>query len=313
MVEHQPSPATEPTANARRRRVEAPATSPTWSRWASGFTFPEAPRWHAGALWLSDIHGHRVCRVTEDGHVETVARLDDRPSGLGFLPDGTPLVVSMLDRRLLVLVDGTYRVHADLGHLCRGFLNDMVVDRRGHAFVGARNPDRGAGHDAVLVVHPDGRAEVAAPSMHAPNGAALLDDGQTLVVAETSRARLTAFDHHDDGTLSNRRTWAVVPGTHPDGICADIDGGVWFGSPPTEEFVRVVADGTVTDRLPTVGRWAVACALGGPDRHTLFAITGRNSIDNLVRVGVDRTRDRDSDAEGWVETTRVPVAGPDDP
>ena len=71
-----------------------------------GLSFPEGPRWHQGALWFSDIHAHRVYRLETDGTQTEVAHIDDRTSGIGFLPNGDLLVVSMLDRRLIA-VDAT--------------------------------------------------------------------------------------------------------------------------------------------------------------------------------------------------------------
>jgi sugar lactone lactonase YvrE len=276
---------------------------------ASGFVFPEAPRWHDAAVWLSDIHGHRVYRVTPDGATEAVVELDDRPSGLGFLPDGTLLVVSMLHRRLLALVGGRLRVHADLAGHCNGFLNDMVVDARGNAYVGARNLPAGEGNDVVVVVRPDGQCDVGAERMRSPNGSAVLADGRTLVVAETSEGDLTAFDIDDAGGMHQRRLFAHVPGSHPDGICADAEGAIWVGSPMTQEFLRVAAGGVVTERVPTPGRWAVACVLGGDDRRTLYGLTGHNSVDNILRVGSDPALDITSAASGWLEAVRVAVPG----
>lgn len=275
--------------------------------------FPEAARWHDGRWWLSDIHAHRVLTVEPNGTVRTYATLADRVSGLGFLPDGTPLVVSMLDRRLLRLTPGGPQVHAELAAHCDWFLNDMVVDGAGRAYVGARNRGGGADAplDAVVLVQPDGRTSIAAVAMQSPNGSAVTPDGATLVVAETSQARLSAFSIRPDGTLHDRRVFASVAGLHPDGICLDAEGAVWFGSPITQEFVRVHAGGHVSDRLATPGAWAVTCALGGADRRTFFGITMHNSVENILRVGDDRDTDvtSTSTGEAWTATVDTPGAG----
>jgi sugar lactone lactonase YvrE len=278
---------------------------------AGGFVFPEAARWHDGRWWLSDIHTHQVLTVDATGAVTPVATLGDRVSGLGFLPDGTPLVVSMLDRRLLALTADGPRVHADLANHCDWFCNDMVVDGAGRAYVGARNHGGGATapKDAVLLVQPDGHVAVGAPGMQSPNGSVVTPDGTTLIVAETSQARLTAFTIAPDGTLGHRRVFASVPGLHPDGTCLDRDGAVWFGSPITQEFVRVHAGGRISDRIPAPGVWAVSGALGGPDRRTFFAITMDNSVENIERVGDDRTADVTSTSTGAVSTCPVDVPG----
>ncbi len=124
---------------------------------ADGLSFPESPRWHDGALWFSDIHGHRVYRLA-DGKTEVMAEIDDRASGIGFLPDGSLLVVSMLDRRLIAVGrDGRQRTYADLSHLSRNFINDMVVDTKGRAYVGSRNGGTPASKsDSLLLAEPDG-------------------------------------------------------------------------------------------------------------------------------------------------------------
>jgi len=262
-----------------------------------GFVFPEGPRWHGGALWLSDIHGHRVWRVQPDGTKTVQAQLDNRPSGLGFLPDGSTLVVSMFDRRLLRITPHGLAEHADLRGYCDGFLNDMVVDRRGTAYVGARNRSGDAPRDAVIGVRLDGTAWVAADRMSSPNGSVVTADGRVLIVAETSAACLTAFDVAADGTLARRRVFAEVPGTHPDGIALDREGAVWFGSPMTEEFVRVRGGGEVTHRWKTPGRWAIACALGG---GRLWGVVGVNSVENIVAMGDDPSNDVRSTATGAV-------------
>ena len=276
---------------------------------SDAFIFPEAPRWHDNTLWVSDIHAHCVVRHDESGAETARHRVADRVSGLGHLPNGDMLVVSMLDRSLVRLSPGGPTPHADLSSHCGGFLNDMVVDGRGYAYVGARNP--GGGHegplDAIVLATADGDVRIAADAMQSPNGSAVTPDGTTLIVAETSQARLLAFTIDDDGSLCDRRVFAEVPGRSPDGICLDAEGAVWFGSPMNGEFVRVHQGGRVSQTIPTPGMWAVACALGGRDGHSLFAVTGRNSVANIMRMGADRDADVTSEATGAVWVTRVEV------
>ena len=244
---------------------------------ASDIAFGEAPRWRDGTLWWSDMHGWRVNRLV-DGQVVPVCDVPTRPSGLGWLPDGRLLVVSMTDKRLLRLEpDGALVVHADLSGLVPRRLNDMVVDAQGRAYVGnfgfeldgAETP-----RATVLVrVDPDGSARVVADNLLFPNGTVITPDGRTLIVAETWGARLSAFDIAPDGSLSNRRVWAAfTDGSVPDGICLDADGAVWIASPTTAGCLRVREGGEIVQRVDT-GRGAFACALGGDDRRTLFVCT----------------------------------------
>ena len=273
--------------------------------------FPEAPRWHDGRLWLSDIHAHRVMRLEADNTWTVIAQLDDRPSGLGFLPDGTPLVASLLDRRLLRLDGGEASLHADLSDLAGDFINDMVVDGHGRAYVGNRNPGSSPENpvDTLILVQPDGHVQQVADGLSAPNGTVVTPDGSTLIVAETLIGRLSAFAIGPSGTLSGRRTFAQVEGQHADGICLDEEGAVWIGSPGNGLFLRVLEGGKVTDSVSVGDRWAVAPALGGPDRRTLFMLTAKTTRANFDVLGFDRSRDAGSQSEGRVEAVEVAVAG----
>jgi sugar lactone lactonase YvrE len=270
-----------------------------------GLAFPESPRWHRGALWFSDFYDHRVCRVDAGGRAETVAELPGQPSGLGWLPDGRLLVVSMNDRRLLRLDGGSLVEAADLSALSPAPCNDMLVDARGRAYIGNFGFDlqRRApfAPGSLIVVMPDGAARLVAPDLHFPNGTVLTPDGRTLIVAESYGQRLTAFDVMDDGSLDRRRVWAQLKGqgVGPDGMCLDEEGAVWLASPVSREVLRVREGGRVTHRIPTANQ-AVACMLGGADRKTLFVLTGR------VLVTPEQSR---AERSGMIYAARVEVAG----
>lgn len=249
---------------------------------AEGFVFTEGPRWHEGQLWCSDMHGHRVVSIAADGTVDTVAVVDeDEPSGLGWLPDGRLLIVSMERQWLLRREhDGTVVQHADLSHLARGSLNDMIVAGDGVAYVGdmgSRIHDDGPRRPGqTFLVRPDGSVELAADDLESPNGHVLTPDERTLIVAESGGMRLTAFDRAEDGTLDNRRTYAeLVPSDQaarvspPDGICLDAEGAVWAADPIGRRVLRVLPGGAVTD-IVGFEQVPVACVLGGAERRTLY-------------------------------------------
>lgn len=253
----------------------------TTQRLADGLCFGEGPRWHAGALWLSDMHAHQVIKVTEQGSITQIVDVPNQPSGLGWLPGGDLLIVSMLDRSILRFDGKHLQCHADLSQLASFHCNDMVVDGQGRAYVGnfgfdlaAREKPRPA---ELICVEPDGSARIAADELMFPNGTVITPDGTTLIVAETFGTRLSAFDINTNGDLCNRRVWAELPrGAVPDGICLDTDGGVWSASPTTCECIRQIEGGEITHRVE-VDQGAFACMLGGADGTTLYILTADSS------------------------------------
>jgi sugar lactone lactonase YvrE len=246
---------------------------------AEGFAFLESPRWRDGKLWVSDMHDDRVLTVDLAGRRETVVEVPGRPSGLGWLPDGRLLVVSMTERRLLRLDACGLGVAADLSGIATFHCNDMVVDAHGRAYVGNFGYDFESGEAprlAVLaLVLPDGTVRVAADDLAFPNGAVFTPDGRTVIVGESFGMRLTAFDVAPDGMLGRRRVWAALEGAVPDGICLDAEGAVWVASPLGKEVLRVREGGQVVERIPTASQ-AIACMLGGADRRTLFVLTAQS-------------------------------------
>ncbi len=254
-----------------------------------GYSFFESPRWHEGALWASDFYTHQVIRMAPGEAAEKVVDVPGQPSGLGWLPDGRLLVVSMRDRRLLRLEDGALVEHADLSGLASWHLNDMVVDQSGRAYVGNFGFDLMGGAPAspanLIRVDPDGSATVEAEEMLFPNGTVLAPDGRTLIVGESFAQRLTAFDVAPDGSLSGRRVWAKlgeVPDTDdvptalaqatltPDGIALDAEGAIWVADALGGRVVRVREGGEIAEEISGEGLGIFACALGGADGRTLF-------------------------------------------
>ena len=260
---------------------------------ARGYSFLEGPRWRGDRLYVSDFFTLRVLAIDPDGSVETVCEVPGQPSGLGFAPDGSLLVVSMLDRRILRLAGGRLSQHADLSGLAPFQLNDMLVDGSGGAWVGNFGWDASADppirSTVLLRVDPDGSARVAADGLVFPNGMVLTEDGRTLIVAETFASRISAFDVAPDGSLSNRRLWAALadrpPGRTmdeafasgsplPDGLALDAEGAVWMGDAGGRAALRVAEGGEILDRVPTGDLVVYAVALGGADGRTLALCTG---------------------------------------
>ena len=268
-----------------------------------GLAFAEGPRWRDARLWFSDMHAHEVIAMTPAGKRETVFSHSGPVSGLGWLPDGRLLVVSMVDMALLSIEpDGRAVIHADLSAVATGRCNDMVVDAAGGAYVGNFGYDYPAGEmkPAKLArVDPDGAVSVAAEDMMFPNGSIITPDGKTLIVGETFAERLTAFDIGANGALSNRRVWAQLGSReYPDGSCLDAEGAIWVASPFTSEVIRVKEGGEVLERIKAE-QGVFACMLGGDDRKTLFVLTADSSDPDATEA--KRT--------GRIEVTRVDVPG----
>ena len=252
---------------------------------ADDFIFLEAPRWHDGKLWVSDVFDHKLYSLEPDGARRLLCEVPNRPSGQGFLPDGTHIVVSAKDQKLLAVENGSLREYADLSGHATGYVNDFAIDRFGRIFVGNFGYDYDGGQPRKLAslhrVDRDGSVHEVAEGVDFPNGSVVIDNGRTLVVAETWNGKLLAFDLSEDGRLSNRRIFADLGERQPDGICADREDAIWVGCFNTGEFLRVMDGGEITDRVAFDGR-AVSCILGGSDGRKLFCTVYSGSIPELV-------------------------------
>jgi sugar lactone lactonase YvrE len=236
----------------------------------SGIVFGESPRWHEGRLWFSDWGAGQVVNVDLAGRRELVVRIPSFPFSLDWLPDGRLLIVSSGLQRMES--DGSLVTQADLAPLAAAW-NEIVVDGRGNAYVNQAGFDLMAGAEptsgTIALVTPDGAAREVADGVWFPNGMAITASGSTLIVAESYRNRLMAFDIDRDGGLSNRRIWADLGTGVPDGICLDAEGAIWYADVPNRRCVRVREGGDVLDTI-TVDRGCFSCALGGTEGRTLF-------------------------------------------
>jgi sugar lactone lactonase YvrE len=284
-----------------------------------GLAFPECPRWRPDGLWFSDQHGGQIFRIGPGGTAEVMAEIPGGPSGLGWTPEGTLLAVSMHEKKLfeVALTDAhpgpdsgpidegvALTVVSDLGPYHPGLSNDMVVDATGRCYIGNIGYDIYGGEDrrttVLLLVDPTsgrGRAEgepsgrdrplveprVVADDLMVPNGTVITPAGDRMIIAESLAQRLTSFRIAADGSLSDRLVFADLGDETPDGICLDADGGIWFASVNEDQVVRVEEGGTVTDRVATSGRRAIACMLGGDDRRDLYVCATRTLDPNKSR------------------------------
>jgi sugar lactone lactonase YvrE len=270
-----------------------------------GGRYFEGPRWHLGRLWFVDCMERTLLSLTPSGEREQHAKFDDdTPCGLGVLPDGRIVVLTMFRKRLMTYADGQLSLYADLSGIATGTIDDMIVDGLGRAYVGDLGfdlpppPDRGAVGRIILVM-PDGETRVVADGLRFPNGIAVSADNSRLVVAEMDGECLADYDIAADGGLNFRRRFGNMKA--PDGICLDHEQAVWVASFDEDAFIRVDRDGHELQRLEVPGRRAIACVLGGPERRTLFCLSAATSYEEL--------RQRKSSARIDVVDVKIPGAG----
>jgi sugar lactone lactonase YvrE len=241
-----------------------------------GLMFPEGPRWHQDYLWFTDQHAGLIKKVDLKGKFSVVAELSDLPGGLGWLPDGRLLVVSMSQRQLLVLNHGKLELFADLSGFASFHCNDLLVDRLGRSYVGSFGYDLHGGESVttaeIILVLPDGKIKIVANDVIFPNGMVMTPDGKYLIVAETFASRLSRFEVYPDGSLGKRELWTDLGEFFPDGICLDLENAIWVACPNTGDVIRVRQGGEVVDRIKPIGN-AYACMLGGHKRKTLFVLS----------------------------------------
>jgi len=287
-----------------------------------GGAFFEGPRWREGSWWVSDFYRQAVYRVGTDGAEELVLVVEHQPSGLGWLPDGSLLIVSMKDQRLLRRdATGAVSIHADLGQYTDSSLNDMVVDAQGRAYVGCFGFDLMGFADPKLAplvrVDPDGSSRIVAEELMFPNGSVITPDGSTLIVGETAGCRYSAFTIAPDGSLTDRRVWAQLAATPelgplqemlpkiavgPDGCTLDAEGHIWAADEVGGRCIRIAPGGAIVDEVRTPeGLGCFACALGGEDGRTLLLCAAPDFLEHNRRD----TRD----AVLMVSAVEVPHAG----
>jgi sugar lactone lactonase YvrE len=269
---------------------------------ADGLTYGEGPRWRDGMLWFSDMHADAVRTLDADGALGLGARAH-HPSGIGWTPEGELLVASLATAVLSQITPDGPSPYCDLSQYGWA-LNDMVATPDGRVYVDVyTDRDDGPPHGDIALVSPDGSVRIVASGLMTPNGLAVTPDGTTLVASETFGNKLHAWTIRTDGSLTDQRVFADLGDRSPDGLCLDVEGGVWVGCFLSGEFVRVREGGEITDRVPTGDGWAVAPALGGPEMRTLYLLVNDTTYTGLL-TGESTCR---------IETVEVDVPGAGSP
>lgn len=290
---------------------------------ASGFTFTEGPRWHDDRWWFSDFYTQTIYSMAADGSdVREEVKVPAQPSGLGWLPDGRLLFVSMKDRKIMRReADGSLSVHADVSNHVTGHPNDMVVDSEGRSWLGNFGFDLMGGAAMqpadLLRIDPDGKVTAVAQGLRFPNGSVITPDGKTLLVNESFGNRTSAFNIQSDGSLGPRRDWASygpVPTAEyaadalkngevplmPDGCGLDAEGCLWIADAANERVCRVAEGGKILQEIKP-GTGVYACMLGGTD--------GRDLLMCCAPDFLEHNRTAAKEAELRVARVEVPRAG----
>lgn len=174
---------------------------------------------------------------------------------------------------------------ADISGLATYGINDLLLAPNGITYLDTLCYNFLAGESAtpspspIVAVMSDGTFKEATQVTAFPNGMALAPNSSTLLVADSLAQCIYAFEMEDDGTLSNERVWAAMPGEMPDGVSLDADGGLWVAT--HNRVVRVIEGGDITDEVDMGSTRATACMLGGDDGKTLL-ITASDSHDRSV-------------------------------
>jgi sugar lactone lactonase YvrE len=281
-----------------------------------GLVMGESTRWHDDRLWFCDWGAGEIVVVDRE-RPEVVARIDDFPFCIDWLPDGQLLVITGRGLLLRREPDGSLITQAELTSLGGTHpWNDIAVDSRGHAYVnniGFAFPGGELAPGLIALVEPDGTARQVADGLLFPNGMAVTPDDRTLIVAESYAGRLTAFTIAPDGSLGERRVWASLGAGVPDGICIDAAGAVWYADVPNKRCVRVREGGEVL-RTVELDRGGFACAVGD---GTLYAVTSvypssDGPAGQLVAIPLQTSQAR------WVSravqaSSAAPAIGPSSP
>ena len=281
-----------------------------------GLAFTECPRWHDGTIWVNDMHDDRVIQMDESGKVLQNLEVPGRPGGVGWLPDGSLVVTSTIERKVYRFVEGKREFYADLSNIgvTEHEINDMVVDAEGRCFIGEfgfdvhewlhenaeliaqeglGSPNLKLTEASVLCVDVDKSVTIAASGFKFPNGGSIHPVTGEYLVGETFGGCFSVFTK-DGAKLSDRKI--IDLGFAPDGNSRfDAEGATWFSSPQEQAVHRVTPDGKTVDTI-TFELGVFACELGGHDGKTLFvcvaptsdpAITVVERRGGLVAVRVD--------------------------
>ena len=272
-------------------------------KFAQDLSWPEAPRWKDGLLWISDVHNFRVISIDAEGKIASEIKIEGRPAGMDFIENDKILIATGVSKQLLEINTSNGEVHpvADLGESVKGSLNDLVTHKNGWSWVGDTgfiyNQDVPKNCGQIFAYHPKYGVKSVISDVFFPNGMVVTPDGKSLYVNETFANKISRFDILEDGNLGNRTTHANLPGS-PDGLCLDAEGYLWVPLLFEEKFVRVSSKGEVVQEINFPNKNTIACMTGGTDRKKLYLCVANIEAKNPKTKGQIYSVDIDTSGAG---------------
>ncbi len=272
--------------------------------------FPEAPLFVNEQLHWVEYISNRLMRL--DGETRTVLHEQEGcgHNGLSLSPNKQLVVICYESNEILYLdLDGNVveRVNADVNGEPFNHPNDIIFTDEGGAYITTSGPFVAEAKQIVGGVYfrgpgAAGFVEVA-DDVHFGNGLVVINDGNTLLVAEHNANRILSFDIADDGTLSNRQLFVrmtdMLPGPAqpsiwlgPDGMKVDSQGNIFVAYYMGGQVVKMSSAGQFLQSFEIPGI-AVTNLTFYPDDSSMYVaavqdVTGATYHGSIWKIDLSR-------------------------
>ncbi len=251
--------------------------------WAEQITDPvayhaEGPVWSTrwgGLRWVDMLAGD-VLSLTDDGvierrHVGAIAAAVRPRSGGGA-------VIAVERGFALEDPDGSLTYLDELWSDNGIRMNEGGCDPDGRFYCGSMAYDKKPGAGSVHRLDPDGSVRRVLDDVTVSNGIEWSPDGTRAYYNDTDTHRVDVFDYARDSGLTGRRRFVETPGSRPDGLTVDSDGGVWVALNGDGVVRRYSPDGVLDEVVDVGARKVTACTFGGDNLDQLFITTSREKL-----------------------------------
>lgn len=261
----------------------------------------EGPIWTSGdglLRWVDMLRGDLLSWNPSTGastrnHLGAVlAALRPRAKG-GF--------VVALERGFGVWSDGVVTAFPEVWSDATVRMNEGSCDTEGRFFCGSMAYDGGAGRGALYRFDTDGTVSTVLASVTISNGLAFSPDGSYAIYVDSATGALQRVDlsRGDSGWARPELFVNIEPALGlPDGICMDLEGGIWVALWGGGAVHRYSAVGELTHHVTVGVSYPTACVLGGPDLTELYITSST--------LGSPRGNEPD---DGAIFSVQVEVAG----